>query len=528
MSSSIKALIVVLFISAVIFRFAKPVALSFSNEADFARRRKVWYALTIVGFLSPSFWLFALAAAALLMWAGRKDTNPVALYVLLLHVVPPIGVNIPVVGINRLFSLDMYRLLSLFVLVPVAWKLRKSTQDATISRLRSMDVLLILYGAVQTLFYISPDTADAASLHDSFTNEIRRGLLFFLDAYLVYYVIGRTCASRRAVVEVLAYFCLAGSIMAALAIFENVRHWLLFEAVGLQWGGDLTPQFMERNGVVRAAVSAGHSLALGYLFAIALGFWLYLQGHVASVWLRRGVTMLFAGGLLAAYSRGPWVGAILICFAYVALGLRALPRLFKAAFTAALLALVLIASPLGNRITQVIPFMGGTVDDYNIDYRHRLASRSWDIIRENPWWGDSDAYSKLHDLRQGVGVIDFVNSYAEVAVFYGLTGLFFFVGFMLVGFGKTVRAARALRGIDPDLAGLGAAVAACILGTFLMIYTSSFVLAYEKVYYVLAGLAAAYVRVAAMRVADNARGSRAAAAASALLSMANTQRSKLP
>ena len=95
---SIKAMIVVLAIGVMVFRFGKPIALLFSSESDFNRRRNVWFVLTVDGFLSPNFWLFALIAAPLLPWAGRKDTNPLALYLILLHVIPPIPVAIPVVA----------------------------------------------------------------------------------------------------------------------------------------------------------------------------------------------------------------------------------------------------------------------------------------------------------------------------------------------------------------------------------------------------------------------------------------------
>jgi O-antigen ligase len=296
--------------------------------------------------------------------------------------------------------------------------------------------------------------------------------------------------------------------MAALAVFESLRHWLLYEHVGMGWGGDIMGQFTIRNGLVRATVSAGHSLALGYLMALAIGFWLYLQTDVVSLRSRIGVAVLLVAGLLAAYSRGPWVGAVLIYFSCVALRSRAVRRLFKAGAVSAVSGALLLASPLGDRIRKVIPFLGGKVDQYNIDYRHRLARRSWDLIREKPFFGDQEAYSKLHDLRQGVGVIDFVNTYAEVSVFYGLVGLFLFVGFILVALARCLWIARALRMVDPDLAALGVSLTACILGTLIMIYTSSFVLGYEKMYYVIAGLAAAYVGVGALRLAEHRRSIR--------------------
>src|SRR3984957_20101878 len=113
-----KALIVILAIAAVVFRLGKPIALLFSSEPDFARRRNVWSALTVTAFVSPSFWLFVLVAVPLLISARRNDTNAAALYVLLLPVIPPIQMEIPAGAVNRLFALDMYRVRSLCVVLP--------------------------------------------------------------------------------------------------------------------------------------------------------------------------------------------------------------------------------------------------------------------------------------------------------------------------------------------------------------------------------------------------------------------------
>src|SRR5260370_25257181 len=102
MLGSIKALIVILAIAATIFGLAKPIALRFMSGEDFSRRRLVWFVLTAVSFVSPNFWLYTLVAVPILVWAGRKDTNPIALYLLMLHVIPPVGVKIPALGNNGL------------------------------------------------------------------------------------------------------------------------------------------------------------------------------------------------------------------------------------------------------------------------------------------------------------------------------------------------------------------------------------------------------------------------------------------
>ena len=156
-------------------------------------------------------------------------------------------------------------------------------------------------------------------------------------------------------------------------------------------------------------------------------------------------------------------------------------------------------SPFGERIAKVLPFMGGRVDQANVAYRQRLAARSWQLFLQHPLFGDRLAYSQMQDLRQGQGIIDLVNTYAELAVFRGFVGLFLFASFALLPVFAAYRALRATLAADPDRARLGASLIACMVGTLLMLFDASLVLGYEKMFYVLAGLATGYAH---MRVDD--------------------------
>ena len=147
----------------------------------------------------------------------------------------------------------------------------------------------------------------------------------------------------------------------------------------------------------------------------------------------------------------------------------------------------------------MLPFMGGSVESGNLDYRQRLASTSWNLIMNHPFFGDQDYISKMQDLRQGQGIIDIVNTYAGTALEYGLVGLGLFVGFMLLGMVKELQIHEASPGRDADLARLGGCMLACIVGTLLMIYNCSFVFGYEKMFYVLAGLDRGHTAATARR-----------------------------
>jgi hypothetical protein len=492
MLGSIKALIVVLAIAATIFRLAKPIALRFMSGEDFSRRRLVWFVLTAVSFVSPNFWLYAVVAVPVLVWAGRNDANPIALYLLMLHVIPPVGVIIPVLGNNGLFPLDNYRLLALCVLLPATIRYRKNPEVPMSGSFGAMDILLLAFGVLQVALYTPPDLPFHFVIPDSPSNALRRAVLFLLDTYLLYYAVSRICQSRQKMVDAAASFCLVCAVIAAIAIFERAKGWLLYVDIASRWGTEPNAGFyLSRGGSVRAQVSAGHSIALGHLLAAAFGFWLYLRSHIQSRIHRIGVTLLLWGGLFGTFSRGAWLGAVAVYFTFIAAGPRAVSRLVKGTGLALAIAGLVAVSPMGDQILEMIPTIGKPADIY----RHRLAERGWEVVFAHPFFGDQFPWPEMEDLRQGEGIIDVVNTYLGVALSYGFIGLFCFLSFILLGMTRAYARVRELSHSDPDLALFGASLTACIAGTLIMIDSNSFNLGPEKMFYLLAGLATAYARL---------------------------------
>ena len=484
-SVTLNEMLRVVAISAVVWVLARPIALRFSSAADFARRRTVWFVLVVTAFLSPNFWLWGALAFPLLAWAGRKDSNPLGFYLLMLFVIPQIEIDIPVVMVNRLFDLDIYRLLALSVLIPTAWMLWKSRRGKGL-HLTLMDWLVLGFGGLQLVLFIP---------YESPTNTLRRAFLFFIDIYVLYYVASRACTTRKQIQEALACFCLAAAIMAPIAVFEAAKHWLLYTDLAKQWHGGASTFYYTRMGSVRAQASAGDPLALGYVLAIAIGFWLYLKSHISSAPLRTGTMLLLWLGLFAAFSRGPWLGAVVVYFVYAALNPRAISGMFKALVVFVIAAAAVALSPLGSKIASVLPFLGGQVGYDSFLYREALLQRSWELFQQHPWFGNPFVLLQMEDLRQGEGIIDLVNSYVEVGLYHGLIGLLLFVGFILFGLSKAYRFARRMVRHDPDLALLGASLVACIVGTIIMLGTCSLIYGYQKMFYVLGGLAIAYARL---------------------------------
>lgn len=482
MVTNLKALAVVLFFAIAVFWLCKNICLRFMSEADFYRRRNVWIALTVVAFCSPSFWLYALFAFPLMLWASNKDENPVALYVLLLHVIPPDGLELPAIFINRLFELNNYRILALAVLIPTAWRLLQTKDKSSFGDHKMVDRFMWGYFVLQLAQVIS---------YEDITNTMRRGILLILDVLLLFYVVSRSCNNKKRITEVMAAYSLACAIFIPIAVFESLKLWLVYTGLTEVWGTRGSGGYLFRDGSLRALVSTGHSLQLGFLLAMAFGFWLYLSTHVQSNTQRILGSVVIWIALIAAYSRGPWLSAIVVFFAYIFFNPDGLQKLVKTLSVGFPVALIIVMSPFGSKIIDKLPFIG-KVDSFNVDYRERIIDLSWVLIKEHPFLGDPFVFTRMESLRQGEGIIDIVNVYASTALFYGYVGLFLFLGPLIIGIISIWKQRRKVIKTDVDLSLIGAALLACILGTLLFIATASFMFGLPKIYYLLAGLAAAY------------------------------------
>lgn len=488
---SVKELIVVLVMTFGAMKLAQPVAQLYCSMEDFRRRYKVWIALTITVFMAPNFWVFFLVATPFLITLGRRDSNPAAAFLFLLYVLPPISVRVPMIGLSFLIELNFHLLLTFCVLTPTAWRLWKDRKASRATGWKILDVLLLAYCVLTAFVFLRPEVAPGVLMQPTFTDCLRRMFEIFFSLFIPYFVISRTSTNRAAIQDMIASFTIKGAILASVAIFEGARRWLLYGELFSRWGLESTT-YLSRGGDIRAMASAGHPLALGYLLAVAFGFWLYLQESLQSRVSRLAITGLFLFGLLAAYSRGPWVGAIVIFFSFAALGPRSLPKLFKAVAGMLLLGVAVAISPIGAKIASVVPYFGGTVDIGNVVYRETLFERSWQIIVDHPWLGDQQALLEMQELRQGEGIIDLMNGFVNILLSDGFVGLSLFGFFMVIGIFKAFRVSVAARKRDQDISKLGACLIACILGSAIMMWAGGLM---EMTTCVLVGLMAAYTDV---------------------------------
>lgn len=489
-----KAFISVMGLALAVFVLGRPLFCRLMSPRDFAIRRNLWLAVTVAAFAIPNYWLYLLIVAILVVYAAKRDSSPAALYMMLLLTLPPVGKELPTFGIaNQLFLLDNLRFLSLVLLLPLA--LGFFRRDSAIvdhvsgqgprSRLLLVDMLILLLIFLQIVLVMP---------YISITATGKRIVVMVVDILLPYFALSRACRTPESFRDLMAAFVMAALVLVPIAMFETFKSWLLYAGFAEHWDAASYMTYLARGNYLRAQVNAGHSIVLGFSFAIALGFWLSLQTRVASATWRWLVLLTLLAGLLVTFARGPWVGAIAIWIVFLRLGPDARRRTAKAFGFLLIVGLTLVISPWGSTVVDNIPFIG-TVGSETVEYRQRLAQTSLLLILQNPIFGSLNFLNYMEDLRQGEGIIDLVNTYATIALSYGLVGLALFAAFFCTILAQCTKSLKQIAKMDSDFALTGSALVAALIGALLMLFTVAMYMSIGSLSWALAGMGVTYVRL---------------------------------
>ena len=490
--------------SGVFWILRRPLTARAMSIPDFDRRRNLWFALTLIAFFSYSFWIYLLLAAAVLVFASRRDPNPVALFVSVMFVVPLFSVQVPGFGlVNYLVEMDHLRLLALVILFPAAVRLLARSEPAPVTT-RRVDWLLGAY-----CVYVFASHATVSSI----TGLMRQAFATGVDVWLPYYVVTRSVRTKDQLLDACAAFVMPLAVMGVIALFESARGWLLYESLRAPMGVPLSNMGMYilrdeggSMGLLRANVTAGNSIAMGYLAMVALCLLLSLVRGFPSKLSRACVVACVLAGLLAALSRGPWVGAAVGIAIGTMIG-PGWPRRLGAAIAVGVFAFpVLLGTTWGQRFIDLLPFVG-TVEPGSVDYRQQLFEASMPVFWQSPMFGSFSYiyHPALEVMRQGQGIIDIVNTYLAIALTYGAAGLILFVAPFILALWMSGRARRELARIDLEAEAIGRALLAALLGVLLVIAACSSILHVPIVYWILLGLCTGYVTIAHGIVIEEAR-----------------------
>lgn len=490
MPEHLKALVVVLILSTVVFVFAKaPACAMASTTGNFDRRRNLWIGITLSLFLAHNFWIYICFAGALLLVAQAREPNKLAMYFFVLLAAPAIPGQVTGLGVvNFLFDVHYIRLLSLAVLFPAFLYLRKQPGVEPFGRLFP-DKLVAGYLILLPLLMMA---------HAPFTVTLRQAVFYpFIDIFLVYYVASRGLKSVGDFRDALMAFLVAALVLSLTLVFESARRWLMYHAVeqalDSHWGFG---QYLYRGANLRASGTTGHGLAAGYVVAVSMGLFLYLRTLVSSPTTRSLAWLLLAAGILVPISRSAWVGATIMLLVFIATGPTPVRGYAKLAMIGIVVVPLILVSPMGTTIIDHLPWIG-TVENANVVARGLLAEVSTQVILENPVFGRFDYIDNplIQALRGSDGIIDLVNCYVIVGLSSGLVGLSFYAGsFLAAGFG-IYKGMRSLADKNDERHVLGQALLAALLGIMFIIGTVAPMEVIQAVYWSVTGVGVAYARM---------------------------------
>ena len=488
MQEHIRALVVILVLALIGFSIAKKLAPEGILPAEIKRWRNTWLAVLTIAFVANNFWIYLILSGIFIFIYTSKSQNKVAIFFILLFVIPPLETAVPGFGlVNYLFILSHPRFIILLVLLPAAMAIAAKNNF----RFTSIwaDKFLFLYIILIVVLRLRDTT---------FTDTLRQLFNSFTDIFLPYYVASRSLKNLDQIKAAIYAFVTSAIVLSLIAIFESGKQWLLYNPLGAALGtGDPYGNYLGRAGGLRAIASLGHPIVMGYFITIAIGFYFYLCNSIENKWIKRLGALILAFGLYVPLSRGPWVGAAAMIVIFILLGPKAIQKLGML-FIAGIFALPLLAvMPGGEKIINLIPFVGET-EKGNIEYREQLFENSLIVIKRNLLFGSSNFLQtpEMQAMKQGEGIVDVVNTYLSIGLESGISGVALFLAVFLAVTLGIWRKLKKVKDKNSNLHILGRCLIAIVFSVLITIATVSSIGTVAITYWALLGIGVAYTRLA--------------------------------
>ncbi|OFX00720.1 MAG: hypothetical protein A3E78_11235 [Alphaproteobacteria bacterium RIFCSPHIGHO2_12_FULL_63_12] len=494
MAESLKAVIIIFTISLGGFVYARAAFGEIVDGRTIDRWRNVFLAATLAAFLIPNFWLFLFAVGLIAIALGASEKNKPALYLVLLFALPVADAIVPGFGgIQNFLALFPFNILAIVILWPMLFARQENRELHPIGSIA--DYFFIAYSLLMLALAFRDTTV---------TDGFRQSTAFILTTIGPYLVFSRINWTKERLKATTLAFVLPLIIMSAIALVEVVLRWHPYKSAIDHWDIAERVRYTFRSGYLRAFTSVFAPISFGLFLAAAVPLAMALISSMQRKMLAIGGLAALGVGLLATFSRGPWIGAALAVVAFVFTSDRPFKNLTRLGLIGTAGFLALSVTPIGDQIIGLLPFVGDSSTS-SIDYREQLMDIGWSVAMETRWFGSEDfmSHPAMQQLVQGQGIIDIVNSYLRVTLESGLVGLFLFVGVSFFSALSAWRAIGAARAADPEFAVYGQAWLAALASTLLVIATTSSVVAQvAEVHWLLCGMCVGFARSAeALRLA---------------------------
>lgn len=345
---------------------------------------------------------------------------------------------------------------------------------------------------------------------------------YVAEGIVIYFLVINLFRTRAAIRRVIWVLMLCGAFLASLSLYQEMTG-SKYEFGGLATrlsSNELILEGYDRNDrtAIRDANRAqgpdldANRYAQILIVLLPLGWWLIRGEPRLATKLVAGIcSSLILGGVLVTYSRGAFVGLVVMLGLMEVLRLVTTRQLVVSAI-ALVLSMVVFSPGYTGRIATLVGIQGlfnttATTEaqpDAVERGRATLMLSAWELFLDHPILGAGpgqfaasyviDYASEMYYLRRVSRQFRAHSLYLEMAAETGLIGLGVFLAIVIVTLRRLWKARRQAMTRDPPLAG---AAAAFLVAIAAYLTTAMFLhLSYQRYYWFLLGLAGATVRVA--------------------------------
>ena len=404
-----------------------------------------------IGMLVPSIWAMYAFIVAIVPIMARTRSQIAPIYLVTVVAVPPLQ-SFLVIGSLYLFDVDRYVFAAIGA--AVAYFMR-GDGEARLPR-AGLDLPIVILAVLGAI----------AVRGTTYTNMLRTDATIAFSLVIPYVILSRTFRKPEDVARLMLALGLCGFALSLVGFYEMKRIFLPYELVQSRMGVLMTVSSYshQRGGALRATASFVEATAFATFVSLSFIALLSIRGMFRST---RAWQIAMAGllmGLYAANSRSGLLALIVGVLTYDYYAGRYGKLVKKIAGFAVLGVAAVTLSQFSYKLAARLGLAGDSVG--TTDYRKQLLSRGWEEIQKHPLRGmpSSQIYAALADLRQGEGIVDFVNAYIWYGLIAGIGGMIALLLVFLLAPMRALLNRRRLRRLPGGLELAAAIFAAGLMG----------------------------------------------------------------
>lgn len=462
---ALKALIFVGGLTFLSFFVARIAFADMVGRARFANWAVLYFSITICVFAVSNFWICLFLIFCVTVVFGSRETNIPALFALLILSVPAKGTWIGGFGIvNNLLFVTPVDIIQAGILTLMVF--RTPDRNDRNHGGKMADAFLMIYALVVMVLSFRDTTI---------TNGLRICVVFALSTFPAYLIFSRmrwTAENMRVTTIALLIPMIT---LSSVAVFEVITNWHFYATAVSSWGVVDSLISIKRGGFLRAYGTVMGPIAFGSIIMVGFALAPAVLKEMKNKPLGQLGFLALSGGILAAFSRAPWIGTGFVFILHAFTDKKVVSSLSRLLLVGVAFIAVLAVTPFGSAVLDSIPGMGDDGQDETISYRQELLRTGIQVVRDNPVFGSTSFLERddLEQLRQGQGIIDLVNTYLDIAMRYGLVGLFLFIGVKFIALVNIWRSIGRARIAAPALAPYCQAYFAALGSLMFVLFTTT-------------------------------------------------------